>query len=91
MKYRRVPAHSDVQWVKNMVAKGWGSGFATKRTQDNFCHRIIDEVMECAPVREGWHMITTQEINRLYFSKFSMNNLQDFARAIEALVHEKNR
>ena len=49
------------------------------------------ECPDCkAPASKPWVGLTDEEVEDLYFNGFSMSELKQFARAIEAKLREKN-
>ena len=53
--------------------------------------RDDDVPLYTAAPRREWQSLTDEEIEDLYFDGFSLSKLNEFARAIEAALKEKNQ
>ena len=51
---------------------------------------MLDQTSHDTPQQRTWVGLTDEEIEDLYFDKFSMGELKAFAKAIEAKLKDKN-
>jgi hypothetical protein len=51
---------------------------------------MIEDDDDIQDYKKPWVSLTDEEIEDLYFDKFSMGELKAFAKAIEQLLKEKN-